>query len=99
MFQNWIVPISCGFSVIIVEQPTKSLTPGQRAIRRVIVGRPDERTAKTLMRALCMIVSHVLVDEFSQVRLAQRDNAAEAFLFDRSNETFDERVQVGAAAR
>ena len=65
----------------------------------MIIARLDQHTAKTLMRALCVVVSHVLADEFSQVRLTQRDDAVEAFLFDRADETFDERVQVGAAKR
>ncbi len=69
------------------------------AIGRVIGGRLNKRTAETLMGTLCVVVSHVRADEFSQVRLAQRDNAVEAFLFDRSNEAFDERVQVGTATR
>ena len=58
----------------------------------MIVGRLDKRTAKTLMRALNMIVSDVFADEFSQVRLTQRDDAVEAFFFDRADEAFDERA-------
>ncbi len=85
MFLYWIVPVSRGFSVVIVEQPTESLPFDQPTICRVIVGRLDKRTAKTLMRALCMVVSHVLADEFSQVRLTQRDDAVEAFQFTPDN--------------
>jgi hypothetical protein len=65
----------------------------------VIVGRLDKRTAKTFMRALYMVVSHVLTDEFSQVRLAERDDAVETVLLDRADKAFDERVQVGTATR
>ncbi len=61
----------------------------------MIVGRLDKRTTKTLMRALNMIVNHVLADEFSQVRLTQRNNSVEAFLFDRADEAFDEGVGLG----
>jgi hypothetical protein len=46
----------------------------------VIVGRLDQRAAETLVRALCMIVSHILADEFSQMRLTKRDDAVEALL-------------------
>jgi hypothetical protein len=60
----------------------------------VIVGRLDQRTAKTLVRALCIIVSHILADEFSQMRLTQRDDAVEALLFDRADESFDEGVGI-----
>ncbi len=49
------------------------------------------------MRALCVVMSDVLADEFSQVLLTQRDDAVEALLFDRADEAFDERVQVGTA--
>ena len=63
--QNRIVPISRGFSVVIVEQATESFKPSQRAIGRVIVGRLDKRTVETLMRALSMVMGHVLADEFS----------------------------------
>ncbi len=67
----WIVPQSRGFSVVVVEQATESLPPDQRAIGRVIIGRLDKHTAKALMRALCMVMSHVLADESSQVRLTR----------------------------
>jgi hypothetical protein len=73
--------------------------PDYRSTRIVIVGRLDERTAKALMRALCMVVSYVLANEFSQVRLTQRDDAVEAFLFDRAYKAFDECVQVWASSR
>ncbi len=92
MFHYWIVPISRGFSVVIVEQATESLTPDQRTIGLVIVGRLDKRTAKTLMWALDVVMSDVLADEFSQVRLTERDDAVETVLLDRADEAFDERV-------
>ncbi len=91
MFQYWIVPSSRGFSVVIVEQATESLPPDQWAICSVIVGRLDKRTAKTLTRALYVVVSHVLADEFSQVRLTERDDTVETVLLDRADEAFDER--------
>ncbi len=99
MFLYWIVPVSRSFSIVIVEQPTESLPPDYRAIGRAIMGRLDQRTTKALMRALYVVVGDVLADEFSQVRLAKRDDAVKAFLFDRADEAFDESVQVGAAAR
>jgi hypothetical protein len=61
----------------------------------VSIGRLDKRTAKTLMRALCVVVSHVLADEFSQVRLTQRDDAVETLLFDRADKAFNEGVGLG----
>jgi hypothetical protein len=53
----------------------------------VAVGRLDQRTVKTLMRALYVVMNHVLADEFSQVRLTQRDDAVEAVLSGNSIET------------
>jgi len=41
------------------------------------------------MRALNVVVKLVLADEFSQVRLTQRDDAVEAFLFDRADASED----------
>ncbi len=41
------------------------------------------------MRALYVVVSDVFADEFSQVLLAQRDDAVEGLLFDRADEAFD----------
>ena len=66
---------------------------------RVIIGRLDKHTAKALMRALCMVMSDVLADEFSQVRLTQRDDAVEALLFDRADEAFDEGARLRARRR
>ena len=78
----WIVPNSRGFSVVMIEQTTESLPSHDRATCSLIVGWLDQRAAETLMRALNMIVSDVLADELSQVRLTQRDDVVEAFLFD-----------------
>ncbi len=52
----WIVPNSRSFSVVIAEQPAESFPFDQRTIGRVIVGQLDKRTAKTLMRALYVVV-------------------------------------------
>jgi hypothetical protein len=78
VFLYWIIPNLCGFSIVIVEQSTESLPFDQRAICRVIVGRLDQPSVKALMRALYVVVSHVLADEFSQVHLTQRDDAVDA---------------------
>ena len=66
----WIVQNSRSFSIVIIEQATESLPFCQLAICRVIVGRLDQLTVKALMRALYVVMSHVLADELSQVRLA-----------------------------
>ena len=50
----WIVRDSRSFSVVIVEQATESLPHGQPPV-------------KALWRALHVVVSHVLADEFTQV--------------------------------
>jgi hypothetical protein len=47
----------------------------------VAVRRLDQLAVKVLMRAFHVGMSHVLADEFSQVRLTQRDGAVEALLF------------------
>ena len=54
----WIVPKSCRFSVVIVEQGAESLPPHDRAIRSVIVGWLDQRATKALMRALYVVQAH-----------------------------------------
>ena len=95
----WIARISRNFSIVVVEQATESHPFDQRAICCVIVGRLEQRTIKALMRALDMVMNHVLADEFSQVRLTQRDDAVEALLLDRADEALDEGVQIGAASR
>jgi hypothetical protein len=46
----------------------------------VAVGRLDQVAVKALMRAFHVVMSHVLADEFSQVRLTQRDGAVDARL-------------------
>jgi hypothetical protein len=99
VFLYWIVPKSRSFSVVVVQQATESLQLDQWAIGPVIVGPPDKRTAETLVRAIYVVVSHVLADEISQVRLTEWDDAVEALFFDRSNEAFDERAQIRAATR
>ena len=78
MYFCWIVRDSRSFSVGIVEQAAESFPPDQRAFCGVIVGWLDQRTVKTLMRALYVVMNHVLADEFSEVRLAGWDDAVEA---------------------
>jgi len=70
----------------MIEQTTESLPTHDRATCSLIVGWMNQRPAKVLMRALYVVVGNVLVDEFSQVRLTQRDDAVEALLFDRANQ-------------
>jgi hypothetical protein len=55
------------------------------------VGRQDKRTAKTLMRELYVVVSHVLADEFSQVR------RGEGTLFERDLDPTTELLLLGLA--
>ena len=60
-----IVPISCGFSVIVIEQTTESLPSHYWAIFSLIVGWLEKRPTKSLMRTLYVVVGDVLLDEFS----------------------------------
>jgi hypothetical protein len=71
----------------MVQQSTESFPPDYRAISSVTIGLLDQPLVKTLMRAIDMVLTHVLADEFSQVRLAQRDDAVETLLFDRDDES------------
>ena len=52
----------------------------------MIVGRQDKRTAKTLMRALCLVVIHVLANELSQMRLTKRRPRLEALMITRQRD-------------
>jgi hypothetical protein len=60
-----IAPLSGGFSVVVVEQTTESLPSHDRAVGSLIVGWLEKRSAKSLMRALYVVVGDVLADEFS----------------------------------
>ncbi len=62
VFLYWIVPVSRGFSVVIVEQATESLPSHYWAICGLIVGWLEKRTDKALMRALYVVVGDVLAD-------------------------------------
>ena len=83
----------------MVEQTTESLPSDYRAIGSVTVGRLNQPPVKTLVRAFCVVMNHDLADEFSQVRLTQRDDTVQALLFDRADETLDEGVQIGTTSR
>ena len=65
VFQYSIAAISCGFSVVVIEHPTESLPPHDRAVACLIVARLEKRSAKTLMRALNVVVGDVLAEELS----------------------------------
>jgi len=60
-----IVPISCGFSVVVIEQATESFPSHDRAVACLIVSWLEKRSANTLMRALNMVMGDVLAQELS----------------------------------
>ncbi len=81
----------------MVQKSAESLTPREGAATSGLGGRRDEPTAQALVRPFFVVVRHVLVLEFSEMSLTQRDHAVEALLLDRTVEPLDERIQVRAA--
>ena len=51
------------------------------------------------MIPLAVVVRDVLADQEAQVALAKRDDAVETLLFDRPNEPFGIRVEIGTLRR
>jgi len=49
------------------------------------------------VRTFFVVVRQVLAHKLSEMRLPQRDHAVETFIFDRTVESFHERIQVRAA--
>ena len=57
----------------------------------------EELVVESLAVALVMAVLDVLVNQATEVRLAQRDDATETLLFDRADKPFG--VRVGVSSR
>ena len=62
VFHYWIVPVSSGFSVVIVEQPTESLPPDQETIGRVIIRPFLSKKQQKLWKFSCNREKSVLWD-------------------------------------
>jgi hypothetical protein len=58
------------------------LTPRERTATAGLGGGRDEPTAQPLVRTFLVVVRHVLAHERSEMRLAQWDDAVEAFILD-----------------
>ena len=59
----------------------------------------QELVVESLVVSLAMVVFYVLVDETTQMPLAERDHACETLLFDRPDEPLDIGVEIGTLRR
>ena len=55
----------------------------------------QELVVESLVVSLAMVVFYVLVDETTQMPLAERDHACETLLFDRPDEPLGIGVEIG----
>ena len=55
----------------------------------------QELVVESLVVSLAMVVFYVLVDETTQMSLAERDHACETLLFDRPDEPLGIGVEIG----
>ena len=59
----------------------------------------QELVVESLVVSLAMVVFYVLVDETTQMPLAERDHACETLLFDRPDEPLGIGVEIGTLRR
>ena len=59
----------------------------------------QELVVESLVVSLAMVVFYVLVDETTQMPLAERDHACETLLFDRPDEPLGIGVEIGTLPR
>ena len=92
---------SCG-TLVIFEQAAESLT----ALNRVTLPglfvahyREEQLVAFPLMVSFAVIMSAVLRQDARQRALAEQDHLGQAFLFDRTDPSFRERVQIRTVSR
>ena len=78
---EWIAAILRGRPVVVVEDPTDSLPPSNRA-RRSLRGRTvDQLVRQSLMIAFAVVVHRELLQCLTEVPLAERHEAVQAFFF------------------
>jgi hypothetical protein len=76
-------------------QAVASLHVGVRSLRqRRVLQKP---VVESLMIPLAVVVLDVLAREEAQVALTERDHSIETFLFDRPNEPFGVRLEIGTS--
>src|SRR5262249_25339256 len=87
---------SCGFTSIILQQPTEPFATSQGAaiLRDMIGGGHQDRIAFPLVGAFLMKMSAVLCQGILERALPKQDQARECFLFDRSYPTFCIGIQI-----
>ncbi len=82
--------------LVKTEESAEALAPLNLGVRADPRSCPlQELVIESLVVPLVMVVLDVLVDEAAQVPLAQRDDAIETLLFDRADEPFGIRVEIG----
>ena len=83
-----------------IEESAEAVAPlhvGGRALRRCCA--LQKAVVESLMVSLVVVVLDVLPREEAQVAFTERDQSIEAFLFDRPNEPFGVRVEIGTPRR
>src|SRR5262245_18039802 len=82
--------------MVVAEKSTQALAAANSCAGTRGVDAVDEFVAKSLMVAFTIGVSHELRQGTPQVPLTKRDEAVQALLFDRPNESLCMRVQLDA---
>ena len=91
---------SSGLAIIIVEQSAKAFSPDHMTRMTTHGLLPyEELVVETLMIALGMIMSQILVDHIMERSFAKHEYAIEGFLLDRAHEPFAVGVQIRTAGR
>ena len=92
--------VSCGFSVVIVQEATEPFTTVHRTIGvKLHKLRSDDFVLESLMVSLLVIMFSELRNRFSQGRFPKQDQVVQTRLLDRTNETFGISIQVGRPRR
>ena len=89
------IPLSCRFSVVVVEKPTEPLTTRDSVLDSAgPLIRLDQLAPETLMMALGVIMRDVFISCHAQVPLAERNDSMETLGFYREHEPFGVGVQI-----
>ena len=94
------LPMSCGGSVIVLQQSTEPLTR-QNAAVAVCQGRyrHDQLIAQALMVAFAMIVLDELANGSPEGRFTDKNDPVQAGFLDRPNEALRVRVEIRGTGR
>ena len=98
MSENSACPL-CSGTVVVTEKSTDALPAANGTTGTLRLRRIDQFVAKSLVVAFAMVMRHEIGERPPKMAFSERDDAIEAFFFDRADEAFRVCIAVRRTGR